>query len=385
VILLDFAGEKRAAEAPLLFWDKNEGVYFAARDSDGERDKKSPVESRWRESEKSKDLAESKRLFYVAITRAQEKLLLVLPPEKKAADPETVLTKDNWRGWVERVALPDAVPSARARDQWTEAKLAPSSWNPECRVTEKIPVYRPRHSVTEWSVLKKCARAYEWKYIRPAPVAENQLAKPLTFYRESSFDDGEISQRELGTRVHAALERGDTDLLQALETQVGRNRLNAEMIGQWMTRSPLMQTSGQIFSELAFEIPMEDSREVVVGAIDRLVKTGNQACLIDFKVTAAEKSADAMVEAYQTQMEIYAWALTRLDPQIVSSEIRAFLVHITPNEVREIAVPLENIRVDLLAETASQIVNGAAGEPTPSRHCSVCDFRSVCPDVKILS
>jgi len=49
VVLVDFAPKPaRARNAPLLFWDRLKGAYFAGRLADGERDKKNPVEALWR-------------------------------------------------------------------------------------------------------------------------------------------------------------------------------------------------------------------------------------------------------------------------------------------------------------------------------------------------
>jgi len=387
VILLDFAGEKRASNAPLLFWDKNDGVYFAERDSDGDRDPKSALETRWRESEKSKDLAESKRLFYVAITRAQEKLLLVCPPDKKVAtkklddkkvaDPEAVLKQDNWRAWIERVKIPGAVQSLGNADTPRPVEIPPV-YAPDLKVTEMVKVYRPRHSVTEWNVLSKCPRAYEWQFLRPPELSNAHVPRPDSYYRETSFDDGEVSQRELGNRVHAALERGDAELLQALENEVGIHRLNAKVIANWMQESPLMRTSGQVFSELPFEIPMFESGEIIVGSIDRFVKNAGNAYLIDFKVTEKDKAPDQLIAAYHTQMELYAWALSCLDPSLQASDMSAYLVHIFPSGVREIRVPLQGLQVSLLAQESTNILNGGKAIPKPSKHCLVCDFKNIC-------
>jgi len=182
----------------------------------------------------------------------------------------------------------------------------------------------------------------------------------------------------LGNRVHAALERGDAELLQALENEVGIHRLNAKVIANWMQESPLMRTSGQVFSELPFEIPMFESGEIIVGSIDRFVKNAGNAYLIDFKVTEKDKAPDQLIAAYHTQMELYAWALSCLDPSLQASDMSAYLVHIFPSGVREIRVPLQGLQVSLLAQESTNILNGGKAIPKPSKHCLVCDFKNIC-------
>ena len=110
VILLDFPEKpQRAANAPLLFWDRNQGAYFSKRDLDGERMPQDPQENILRKEENKKNLAESMRLFYVALTRAKERLVLIMPKSNENIELENksgeknVYTQDFWRGWIEEV------------------------------------------------------------------------------------------------------------------------------------------------------------------------------------------------------------------------------------------------------------------------------------------
>src|SRR5207245_408548 len=105
VILVDLGKKPKASDMPLLFWDREKGIRLGGRTEDGDRDSDDPTESRWREDERRKELAESKRLFYVALTRARERLVLVCPKleEKDQAKikPESAYTEDHWRAWIE--------------------------------------------------------------------------------------------------------------------------------------------------------------------------------------------------------------------------------------------------------------------------------------------
>jgi ATP-dependent exoDNAse (exonuclease V) beta subunit len=130
VILVDFPerpGVKR--DYPLLFWNAERGVFLGGRDEEGERASDLPREKEWRAFELAQSVSESKRLFYVALTRAREQLVLGMleqaeendqnesiglgstavelgkgtPRTAKPSaelDSERVQQQDFWRGWV---------------------------------------------------------------------------------------------------------------------------------------------------------------------------------------------------------------------------------------------------------------------------------------------
>ncbi|MBC7693335.1 MAG: UvrD-helicase domain-containing protein [Methylotenera sp.] len=461
VILVDLPERaSKASNAPLLYWDRTRGAYLGKRDENGEREKKDPVELAWKEDEKRKNLAESKRLFYVAVTRAEDRLVLVCPtsppPDSNAAaDADELLQqvgaetptaedlalyyeKDFWRGWIEacgavtaevttpeqfELQLPGTAPTG-AEAMAAESVMAPVR-RPSVIAPTVQPVKRPRHSVTEWTTLSRCPRAYEWNFIRPVvvdkafplsdaknggerevgqwtfPHAElNKGAEQET--HESQFTGGTgfagtvgLAQNELGTRVHACLETGNAEGLRELEREVGSERFQAAPVIEWMQNSPEMQgpsevpSSGevglggnsdrQVFPELAFEVPV--AGEVLVGSIDRLTVDQGHYSIIDFKVTSRPKSDEDLLEAYETQLQLYRMALHILEPDSMG-HTDAKLVNISANQIQTVEVPLtlEMDALETLARRASRIVQGEAGEPVPGKLCRVCDFRTMCPE-----
>jgi ATP-dependent helicase/nuclease subunit A len=413
VILIDLGKKGKAPSAPLLFWDREKGAYLSSRDSDGERDKKDPIESSWRESERSKNLAESKRVFYVALTRAQERLVLACPElagredreEKDPPEPTKAFAEDDWRAWVECTthpipSLPKPAPlpvSMRVPSDEAPVEAAP----PALARLAPPRLTRPRHSVTEWNLLSRCERAYEWTYVRPvAPPSEGALfaqsKRSAGEGRHASppaleADEPGLSQRELGTRVHACLERGDLEGLRQLEREAGRERFQAEPVIEWARTSRWMRPSDpasgrEVWAELAFEAPIPTgpglAPAVLVGALDRLVRdslsSGSEAqyAIVDFKITEEPKSDEALIGAYGAQMELYARGLRQLEPD--ASAPAAILVNISAGSVREVRVPLGRVDADAIAQRAAQIVAGREGAPSPGDLCRYCDFRSVC-------
>jgi ATP-dependent exoDNAse (exonuclease V) beta subunit len=395
VILLDF-NEKpaRAGNSPLLNRDRRQGAYLAGRTESGARDAKNPLELAWKQAERQKELAESKRLFYVALTRAQERLVLVLPQsppdtsaKAAARKEESPLERDHWRGWVEAAAA--EVPAGRIPPSTvaTGERPAPAAEKLTRVEPARLPVFkRARHSVTEWNTLARCARAYEWTYVRPVPVVEG-IAEAGLFSgsKPARFSEQELTQRELGTRVHACLENGDFDGLRALQAEAGEDRFFAEPVISWAMSSPLMKpadtaSSREVWTELAFEVPV--AGEILVGSLDRLVAERaadgrTQYTLVDFKVTEKLKSVDALSEAYRHQMQLYAWAIGAIEPA-ARGRISALLVNIAARTVQTLPVDIGAGPVEEIASEAGRIVAGAEGGPRPGPLCRVCEFRARC-------
>ncbi len=428
VILLDFPEKKsRNSTAPLLYWDRHEGAYLAGRDEDGKRLTKDPRENERKSSEAAKELAESKRVLYVALTRARDRLLLALPTTEDPLKREAIARHrekiadvtevDFWRGWIEaaiarrpKVAIPSTgLSGGAAADAETPV---PSMQN----APEFLPI-RPRHSVSEWNLLSRCERAYEWTVIRPlAPTEEEEWQELIATEtlaqarREQAREDGtrrpKLAQSEIGTRVHKALELGDAGGLRELESILGASVFRADPVIEWMETSPWMVSGTKAWRELAFEVPIQSasssrepqdtssSRErlvgrpaapraapaTLIGALDRLVRLDEGTyAILDFKVTGRKKSAEALLETYRNQLNLYAWALESLVPD-ARGKTRALLVHIAEGQVQEIEVPLEANRLDEFRRRAEILLRGKAGAPSPSSLCEVCEHRERCPE-----
>lgn len=377
VVLLDFEGPKKRENSPLLYWDRDRGVYLGKRAESGDRDKKDPDEVTWNALEYRKNLDESKRLFYVALTRASERLVLVFSPEKelsekkkKELEKESVALRDDWRGWIEERRI--ELPPARILDPGEPSALSESAsaWIPPDPVpASDVQWVRPRHSVTEWALLARCPLAYERRYIRPVRGAE----APVVVDELPDGDRAPLTAREIGTRVHACLEANDLEGLRRIEEEVGAETFRADPVVEWAQRSEWMKGSAQ--SELAFEVPVHG--EVLVGAMDRLVgKT-----IIDFKVVRRGKDPEDLLDAYALQMRLYAWALGKLGPDFKNG-VRAILVQFARDRVSEVEVDVQNFDDSSVIELLNQsraIVEGASGEARRNSHCQFCDYRSDCP------
>lgn len=206
---------------------------------------------------------------------------------------------------------------------------------------------------------------------------------------ETACIEEPTSSRDVGTLVHSLLEKRDYSGLRDLEAQTGSSHFAAEPLIEWATHSPWMappdlSTGRDVWTELAFEVPL--GREVLVGSIDRVVKEvkGDKIHfgIIDFKITEHPKSSASLREAYQTQLELYAWALTVLEPKAHFENITAWVIHISPVGVRPVHVRLGQRNVQTLADSAVEIIAGTEGMPTPGSMCRFCDHREYCEDAE---
>ena len=403
VILIDFSASARARGMPLLYWDRHRGAYLASRDEEGARDSrgKDPIEKAWRALEREREVAESKRVFYVALTRAKNQLVMVCSPREKWPEAEAALQSDDWRAWLEhgpslpRVQAPDpkpAVTTVEVPAEESSALLAPEAACTRTPLLRRPPRPRilPRHSVTDWTWLAACERAFAW---RIHGFGGGSAASTVYWGDEDDEPggaDAALSAREVGTRVHACLAASDWESLRRLESEAAA-RFSAQRVEQWARSSPLMRPAEpgrRVWNELPFEVRIEP--HTVVGAIDRLVCTDRADSsrlwsIIDFKVVTASRSDDDLRHSYGAQLQLYAEAVRALEGRPADSW-EGWIIEISPRGVRAVEVPglersAESVKV--WAEQATREVSRRMEElprvkARPSHRCALCPSITDC-------
>ncbi len=400
VILVDFARSYPRKRMGLLLWEREKGAFVISRNDEGARDYKAPGALERVELEERLEIAESKRVFYVALTRAKERVVLacarVDTSDPKKWDALKVLAQDHWAGWLEALApemvsmtAPTPTLNPMFSDGIVEATGQELSGDPlsDSVIRHQIELKRPRHSVTEWNLLGRCPRAYEWTFLRPR-FSEKLLSASGESSSESSesffeVESSGLSQRELGTAVHACLEHEDFEGLREIEKKVGEQRFRASVVEQW-SRSQARPDNA--WSEVEFEAPI--SGEVVVGAIDRITRNNapseNAFTVMDYKITRKPKSEGELLESYGHQMKIYSWALGMIEPDS-REKTRAVLVNISPQGVSEVELRLpkwSELERELAraASHSNRILAGESGAPRPGSLCRHCSFLADCPE-----
>lgn len=395
VILVDLQIKNRAQGLSQILWDRRKGVFLVRKDPDGDAVVDEPSLAEWKALEREQEVAESKRVFYVALTRAMDRLILVQPVEP--IDPKVDLAKaqneDHWRAWVARarwkfpptasVCLSDVGASEPEREDVEELRAAP--------FLRPLALRRVRHSVSEWLKLEQCQRRYAWELLRQseieeAPSVEGDVPLEESVVRSSgALRGGDRDQNELGTAVHEALEQGNAERLGELEKEWGSARFSAQQVKEWLERTPFFSQGlvegRDYWTELAFEVPV--GRDVLVGSCDRLVLRDGTWHLIDFKVTASARTEEELLRDYRKQLEWYAWSLCQLEPRfgeaMRTGRAKAWLINFHPRGVTELEVPFRgDIDAAAMADLASRVLSSGDGAPTTGAHCRYCPALALC-------
>jgi ATP-dependent helicase/nuclease subunit A len=411
VILVDFDGPYRPPNSSSDFiWNRKEGIHLLVRDEYGDRDKKNDENIRWNEIEKSAAVAESKRLFYVAITRPQEQLILGWKREIKETSKEPTLKADDWRTWItltlgDQIATVEAATEEALAERARNSAPVDSSHSAEESVQKPFAIstitldpdsYRPRHSPSEWLILNQCPLRYQKKFFSP-DWSEEKL-----FLEENEEEADDSSDFELaamvadkGKQVHRDLEWEDFD---ALEAEFKNPAIGKKVADQLRM---LLQGDGanrvlegwSIHPEIAFEVPFtgtDSADEALVGMMDRLEVNRSLGVIrvLDYKWTAAKKTPDQLRQHYQLQLELYAWAAIRLcGTNFPLKKLETKLIHLSEEGMLVIDVPisvaaLEERVMGLLRQSRSILIKerGRLTEsPREGDYCRYCEFKRQCP------
>jgi ATP-dependent exoDNAse (exonuclease V) beta subunit len=302
------------------------GIACKVMGADGTR-RYGPQGNALRDRRKQRELAQSRRLFYVAVTRAKDRVVL----SGRAPRGES------WRLWVDAVApdavsagllriLPDggpAVPTAApARAPVDPEQLPGPGEHPEVQRLETAA--RPALAsvsapVTQLADAAACPRRYHLLHelrLDERPDAEPSLPDPLG-------PDG-APATALGTLAHRLLEliplpaqhrRAELERLLVQEGEDPAQHAQVLDAACAFLETPLGQRMAQAGpSRLKRELPFvlrltrEGSPELLVrGQIDALLLDGSAATVVDYKLSKVRPA-----ERYAAQLDAYALAAREL-------------------------------------------------------------------------
>jgi DNA helicase II / ATP-dependent DNA helicase PcrA len=338
---------------------------------------------------------EERRLFYVALTRAQQRLTLsTIVTERKRPSPflEDILGNARiQKGDIAQSAPTVDVPSsedmgAPVPERAAQAELFAQA-SGETRARSQIPSWarsyhppRPEPlqlSASAIETYERCAMKYLFQYawhIRRGPSAPMTFGNVMhTTIREFVAESRKRVPLKL-EELLAIYERewksaGFPDSYQEEEyRKAGREQLEA------FYRRFVTETPDVLYQEKPFELHLEHDL-VVTGRIDQVNRLdGRTVEIVDYKtgkVRSADKAADDM------QLSIYALAAREvfdLEPE------RLIFYYLMSGET--VACVRDGKALDLAKEKIAVIADQIrAGEfpPNPGRNCSYCEFKPLCP------
>lgn len=343
---------------------------------------------RLKEIEKQEEISEAKRLLYVAVTRAEERLYWC------ARDGKTA--KDSWWSWLQAALewlpgdlyreVPGTLPPLEGK--------APSAELVQPEFPDYVPL-TPQYNQVSFSVTSlmsyaRCPRYYYLRYILGVPER-----KPVRVQAGSGGAGAPLSGTQRGNIVHRVVEqikdpRMLSELVEhaaAMEGVVLDNRqksgleevITAYLNSEFFSRVRLEQGRGKIFQEHDFIIPAGDF--YVNGLVDHVYLGEGGIEIVDFKSNWITHDQVTQVGAgYDVQLRLYAWAMAREFGLPVISSQAYFLI---PNRLYGLEARLLDAdqTEEWLIKTCTDIIQGseqgAAAFPIRS-DCSLCPQNAYC-------
>ncbi len=333
-----------------------------------------------RQERKVRESDESDRLLYVAMTRAEKRLVLSYSGKKPAqwacvvveslkldagACREETLEQSAPDGhtWNLRVTVTDRAPEL--------LRILPKSDSLQTEPVELIdaPACTGQQdgnaTVTALAKFAKCPREY---YLATYLGFEGRRQNP----HQDSETESDLPADELGVQVHAML-AGAT---------VERPTREASRLAQVFRDSALGRRAvkaKRIEREFDFLMSVEDL--VIRGQVDLWFEEAGELVIVDYKtdaVTAVE--AHQRAREYELQLKLYAQAVERIAGRAPD---RAWLYFLKPNTAIE--VNLEPSLLDTPEQIARDLQDAQASLQFPmniAEHCRRCQFyRDLCPAV----
>jgi ATP-dependent helicase/nuclease subunit A len=306
VVILPDTTSRPKVSAPAILESANAAIWSPRKETDADPSKRARAiaEAAARE--------EHRRLLYVALTRAQDRLIIMGHWQGAAGDDKDGYDKDSWYALCEAAmsALPQAAEEAGVRRfGQLGAGVAPHP------VAETAQTALP-----DWA-------------LRPAPAAPlaRRLSAPTSLLGPRTrvlapFDPRRAARMKRGRTIHALLQylpelpladrnaAADTYLAQDPDlTEAERAEMKAAAFGVLNdpALSALFQEGGRAEAAILGTAPDLPDGMVINGRVDRLVVTPERVLVVDYKTDqpAPDDPVD-VAETYIAQMAAY-WAVLR--------------------------------------------------------------------------
>ena len=303
---------------------------------------------------------ESTRLLYVAMTRAEQKLIVSF----------TATERKNH--WIQRVCA--AVPVATVTEPWESPgpPWVPAAPLPEQLVPLPAPPTGATHTVGVTDVVRflDCPRRYLLERLigwlrKPAAAGGSRIPA-----ENGPADCHELEASAVGEAVHAVL-AGRTPAVCPPEVEELVQVFRESSLGLRLGSASLIRREDSFVAELGGVI--------VRGAIDLWFEEGGQTVLVDYKtdqLPACQVPERAAI--YAIQLQLYALALRRAG---VTSPLEAYLHFLRPGQI--VAVDVSEPALASAEKVVEQLAYHQKTLDFPLREgqrCSRCPYyKRACP------
>ncbi|MGF7086258.1 ATP-dependent helicase/nuclease subunit A [Kroppenstedtia sanguinis] len=431
VVFIPDLSRKPLIDIPDLKLDREAGLVARLVDETGE--KRDPF--RWQqvmEREQARSREEWVRLFYVATTRAEQRLILSgIPEEHKGVQKgEEPLTANTWSKWLDgvlgfhRIDWERGIWNLADENAEVAVRLCGDSQFKERDkssplledLTEDSPSQSPSFveqmllprgftdrdrlevSVTDLVTLIGCPRRYYFEQVAGMPAMEER--EPFSSGSSEGGAEGLVlDPRIKGQIVHRLLEKCNESLADGEDWKLRCLEVLEEwrVPGEWQSRA-WEEIRPLLVSYLNSRFYLEQGRQAglknecrfirrsdgleVEGVLDRIHCTPDGVWeLVDYKTNdISEERVEEVAQEYLPQLQLYALA-AREEWGIQAG--RAILFFLKPNRCVEYQTDPEWMEQaeKTLREAAYLLQQGQEMQDfplRPGRRCSYCDFRNIC-------
>ncbi|MCR9268864.1 MAG: double-strand break repair helicase AddA [Hyphomonadaceae bacterium] len=308
VILPDTTGATKPVSDALFFTESGVPLYSPSGKTDA------PASARLRETANAAAERESRRLLYVALTRASDRLIIA---GAGMGNAKAGYAKSSWYRWClsamrtlldqDDADLPDKVLTFGA----DTVQLA--------KETREAPAL-----ITSPDWLKRTAREVSppLRLAAPSRLAEDRSAVSLPFAEERK------AALKRGRLIHALLQILP-EYPAPVRAEKGRAFLNRDPDLEAADRDEMLEVTLRTLSDPAFTDVFEETGrseaaivgtlpkgQMVNGRVDRLIVKSDQVMIIDYKTDRpAPKSAEHIEDSYLVQMAAYRSVLGSVYPK----------------------------------------------------------------------
>ncbi|GIW62424.1 MAG: DNA helicase [Patescibacteria group bacterium] len=320
-------------------------------------------------------IQEERRLFYVALTRAKERLFLTAA--KYYAEGKRL---KKLSPFLYEIFDEEFINRRYSQSESTDSQLFLFSFNSESgKDSQFSSILNKKYSYSQLESFKTCPLQYKYMYVLRLPSAPNSA---LAF----------------GESIHKVLYKFylmyknnknvnlDTlyDLLDQEWVPVGYASKNHEKRAYEEAKTVLKKFFDQLHSpeldiialEKSFNFKIQD--KIITGKIDRVDRIGDKIQIIDYKT--GKKPNDRMLKK-SLQLSIYALAACQkhtFNKDVDKIELAFYYLSDSDKVVFQKTKEEIESASDEILRTIEEIENSDF-KPNVGRHCDFCPFRTICP------
>jgi DNA helicase-2/ATP-dependent DNA helicase PcrA len=338
-------------------------------------------------------IQEERRLFYVALTRAESKLTITTLTEKKGKMPtfiEDLLMEPS----VKRRDVLQIAPKVRPREE-------PASANGDAANRASLfpsLSQRPRifSRIADWAETFHPPSPEPLKLSASAVDNYRKCPQQFLFSRMWSLREGPQATLTFGSVMHTAIKRfvGQLrkgvklpfeEVARILETEWNsagfeddyqEGEYKKDGIEQLRAfHSALLENPPAVVEqEKAFELPMENN-VIINGRIDQINSLGgNDVEIVDYKTGKSRKEADARRDL---QLSIYAIAAREI---LELNPVRLIFHYLQNNQTQVTTRNAKQLdEAQKLIQEAAADIRAGSFSPKPGYACRTCVYEAICP------